>query len=197
MQAHPNPREKTRDLWKNPCKSIYSWPVSWQLWYTVYTSYYSANPARFCEYRLHSKQTPRSMLHVSEYARIHVLLWWQMRDEFQGCNRHNVQKGIISHVSYFVYNIVSVGSGTCKQTFLPYAQNINCPRPRDIWYTFTLVDTTVFLKQKCQTNNQKSRTINQKKSDKWTIKKVNQKLIKRMQTKGVAIIGDQFRVDFT
>ena len=102
------------------------------------------------------------------------------------------KKGIISHVSYFLYNIVSVGSGTCKQTFLPYAQNINCPRPRDIWYTFTLVDTTVFGN----------------KNAKQTIKKVERLIkrsqmndqksqIKRMQTKGMAIIGDQFRVDFT
>ena len=40
-----------------------------------------------------------------------------------------------------------MGSGTCKQTFIPYAQNINFPGPRDIWYTSTLVDTRAFLKQ--------------------------------------------------
>ena len=121
-----------------------------------------------------TQQADTTIKAVSERARIHVLLWWNKDGQahhykwemsFKAAIDTMYKKGIISHVSYFVYNIVNVGSGTCKQTFLPYAQNINCPRPRDIWYTFTLVDTTVFWN----------------KNVKRTIKKV-ERLIKRSQT---------------
>ena len=191
MQAHTNPREKTRDLWKNPCHDSsdtqYIQANSWLIQQDSVSTGYTAS--RHHDWGcLWACKNPCPAVVKQRWASTSL----QMRDEFQGCNRHNVQKGIISHVSYFVYNIVSVGSGTCKQTFLPYAQNINCPRPRDIWYTFTLVDTTVFWN----------------KNAKQTIKKVEQLIkrsqmndqksqIKRMQTKGMVIIGDQFRVDFT
>ena len=54
-----------------------------------------------------------------------------------------------------------MGSGTCKQTFIPYAQNINCPGPRDIWYTSTLVDTTAFLKL-TKMPNERSKMLNKR-----------------------------------
>ena len=84
----------------------------------------------------------------------------QMRDEFQGCNGHDLQSHL-KQASHFLYNIVSMGSGTCKQTFLPYAQNINFPRLRDIWYTSTLVDTTAFLKL-TKMANERSKMLNKR-----------------------------------
>ena len=112
-------------------------PMSWQLWYTLASWLIQQDSASsgYTASRHHNWgclwacKNPCPVVIEERWASTSL----QMRDEFRGCNRHNVQshlKQAYYPVSHFLYDIVSVGSGTCKQTFLHYAQqNINCPRP--------------------------------------------------------------------